>query len=663
MVTGHPRPVRVLEVDGRRSSRYESTYLDTVDLDSWTAAATRRRRRWKVRSRVYADTGERWLEVKTRGLRGATVKERLPHDGPDVSGHADAWVRDRLGAARVARRRPVRPRRDAAHQLPAYDAPAPRRRRPRHDRPRPALGVGPRHRRGRRRAGRRDQVGHPASRSCWTGACGSSATGRSGSPSTAPGWRCSPPTSPATAGTASPAATSPATSPSAKEPSHEPPRTPSAGGRHRCRITRARRLLRRRDRAAHRRHQRRHHLGARRRRRHRRLGRDSGARDRGRGRRGRRRRDDRHLPGDRREGVARGDRHDRRRDLRARRHPAQGQLVAAQRHRRRRPHRPAVAGPARRVRRRPVDRRVERAHRALQQLGRPRSTRRSRSTCSPRPAWPASTRSRRRSASTAPTPGCGWSCRTSTRSGRRRTSPRDGLLYKAEAERRLVLPRRRPGRLHRCLRPGDRRRRPDPAHRLPRLPQQQQRRGLHRRAARAARRAGVRPLPRLRGGRRQLRRHRRPRQQLVPALGRRVRRPSRSWRGTTTSPSVGHRAVAASRARAGNVPSDPRACRPTCPDADRCRPTCPGVGLAADRTAVRAGRVDARTSSSSASPPWTSGPTSSRRRRPTSPRSCSPAATPRRSSTGGWRCSPSRRAISSTPTRVQQEADAIRTLF
>jgi hypothetical protein len=93
--------LRVLEIDGRRSSRYESTYLDTVELDSWTGAAHLRRRRWKVRTRVYADTGERWLEVKTRGLRGTTVKERLPHDGPDVAGPAAAWVRDRLGAAHV----------------------------------------------------------------------------------------------------------------------------------------------------------------------------------------------------------------------------------------------------------------------------------------------------------------------------------------------------------------------------------------------------------------------------------------------------------------------------------------------------------------------------------------------------------------------------------
>ena len=94
--------LRVLEIDGRRSSRYESTYLDTVDLDSWTSAAHRRRRRWKGRTRVYADTGECWLEVKTRGRRGATVKERLPHDDRrGLSAASGAWLRERLGAAHV----------------------------------------------------------------------------------------------------------------------------------------------------------------------------------------------------------------------------------------------------------------------------------------------------------------------------------------------------------------------------------------------------------------------------------------------------------------------------------------------------------------------------------------------------------------------------------
>lgn len=96
--------LRALEIDARRSSRYESTYLDTVDLDSWSASAHRRRRRWKVRTRTYADSGERWLEVKTRGARGATVKERLPHPGDDDLGvpvEAGGWVRERLGAAHV----------------------------------------------------------------------------------------------------------------------------------------------------------------------------------------------------------------------------------------------------------------------------------------------------------------------------------------------------------------------------------------------------------------------------------------------------------------------------------------------------------------------------------------------------------------------------------
>ena len=96
--------LRALEVGGRRWSRYQSTYLDTVDLDSWTAAAHRRRRRWKVRTRTYADTGERWLEVKTRGRRGATVKERMPwtlDEGLSRGSEADTWLRDRLRAADV----------------------------------------------------------------------------------------------------------------------------------------------------------------------------------------------------------------------------------------------------------------------------------------------------------------------------------------------------------------------------------------------------------------------------------------------------------------------------------------------------------------------------------------------------------------------------------
>ncbi|WP_127473197.1 polyphosphate polymerase domain-containing protein [Microbacterium sulfonylureivorans] len=67
---------RVLEIEGRRAFAYESVYFDTPDLLSFRMAAQPRRRRFKVRTRSYLDTGSAYLELKTRGARGTTVKER-----------------------------------------------------------------------------------------------------------------------------------------------------------------------------------------------------------------------------------------------------------------------------------------------------------------------------------------------------------------------------------------------------------------------------------------------------------------------------------------------------------------------------------------------------------------------------------------------------------
>jgi hypothetical protein len=73
-------PPTVLEIDGARSSEYESVYFDTPGLLSYRMAATSRRRRFKLRTRSYLDVGEAYLEVKTRGARSTTVKDRLPYD-------------------------------------------------------------------------------------------------------------------------------------------------------------------------------------------------------------------------------------------------------------------------------------------------------------------------------------------------------------------------------------------------------------------------------------------------------------------------------------------------------------------------------------------------------------------------------------------------------
>ena len=70
---------RVLAVDGRRTFHYESIYFDTADRLSYVAAARGRPRRFKVRTRTYLDSGVCMVEVKVRGRRGETVKERHPY--------------------------------------------------------------------------------------------------------------------------------------------------------------------------------------------------------------------------------------------------------------------------------------------------------------------------------------------------------------------------------------------------------------------------------------------------------------------------------------------------------------------------------------------------------------------------------------------------------
>ncbi|GEL95802.1 polyphosphate polymerase domain-containing protein [Cellulomonas composti] len=94
---------RVLEIAGRRTSEYESVYFDTPDLVSYLGAAHRRRGRFKVRTRTYADSGDCFVEVKTRGARGATVKTRQAHDGDaaELTSAAHEFTVEALGAHRA----------------------------------------------------------------------------------------------------------------------------------------------------------------------------------------------------------------------------------------------------------------------------------------------------------------------------------------------------------------------------------------------------------------------------------------------------------------------------------------------------------------------------------------------------------------------------------
>lgn len=75
--------VRVLQIDGLTWFDYRSCYHDTPGLYCYLAAGRRRRRRFKVRTRTYLQSSQSWLEVKSRGPRGSTVKDRIERRASD----------------------------------------------------------------------------------------------------------------------------------------------------------------------------------------------------------------------------------------------------------------------------------------------------------------------------------------------------------------------------------------------------------------------------------------------------------------------------------------------------------------------------------------------------------------------------------------------------
>lgn len=98
-----PSSTRALEIDGQRNFAYRSVYFDTPELLSFRMAAQPRRRRFKVRTRTYVDTGKTYLEIKTKGARDATVKERTEHPLPDrLTRSSLVDIRSALAAVGVA---------------------------------------------------------------------------------------------------------------------------------------------------------------------------------------------------------------------------------------------------------------------------------------------------------------------------------------------------------------------------------------------------------------------------------------------------------------------------------------------------------------------------------------------------------------------------------
>lgn len=93
--------LKCLTIDDRRVARYRSVYFDTDELTFFHQHLQGRRRRFKVRTRSYLDSDTSVLEVKAKGLRSVTVKERLPWT--DDAAHrlaqrGDGFVAEAIGS-------------------------------------------------------------------------------------------------------------------------------------------------------------------------------------------------------------------------------------------------------------------------------------------------------------------------------------------------------------------------------------------------------------------------------------------------------------------------------------------------------------------------------------------------------------------------------------
>lgn len=91
----------VLAIDGRRAQRYDTVYFDSPVLTCYRDHLQRRRKTYKLRSRVYVGSGLHVFEVKMRDGRGHTVKRKIDHSGvpPEVVGdEATHFYRETIGS-------------------------------------------------------------------------------------------------------------------------------------------------------------------------------------------------------------------------------------------------------------------------------------------------------------------------------------------------------------------------------------------------------------------------------------------------------------------------------------------------------------------------------------------------------------------------------------
>ena len=112
---------KVLEIAGKHRFEYRTVYFDTPEFRFFRDHVQGRRQRFKVRTRTSVDSGTSHLEVKSKGYRGQTVKQRIAHpfDRPlELTGSGQNFVDSVLDTRTGAS---ARPRYTAADLTPVLE--------------------------------------------------------------------------------------------------------------------------------------------------------------------------------------------------------------------------------------------------------------------------------------------------------------------------------------------------------------------------------------------------------------------------------------------------------------------------------------------------------------------------------------------------------------
>ncbi len=83
----------ILDIGRRRAFTYDTRYFDDAGHSAYYEHHQGIRKGFKVRTRSYLDAGLCYLEVKVKGQRGMTMKNRIAHD-PASSGRLTEAARD-----------------------------------------------------------------------------------------------------------------------------------------------------------------------------------------------------------------------------------------------------------------------------------------------------------------------------------------------------------------------------------------------------------------------------------------------------------------------------------------------------------------------------------------------------------------------------------------